>query len=450
MWKWNRILLAAWAVAFPAAADQAMQWKATGDGAHYVLDGGGDPRSEVGASLSVQSRGDANDSHGGGIAVVDAGAFRGQRLRLSGRIDAQGIEGGAGLWLRADGPSGVVAFANTQREPVRGDASNVLREVEISVPSAAQKLSFGPLLSGRGRMLVRQLRLQRLPADTDAGVPPAQIVKAAVAIMREHALNADRIDWSAVQPVLARKLEKSTGPADAYAIIDSLIRQLGDRHSSLMLPVAARQYAQQGRPSAAPQVSVHDGVATVVVPGFSGASREAMQAFAGTLAGGIAEAAPQAKAGWVVDLRDNPGGNMWPMLSGLSPLLGKAPAGFFRDAKGRDTPWRIEPGDLSAPDLSAAPVAVLLGTRTASSGEAIAVAFRGRPNARSFGQPTKGLSTGNQLYDLPGGARLGLTTTYFVDRTGQVYGEEISPDELVREPDAMLRAVRWLHREVGF
>jgi C-terminal processing protease CtpA/Prc len=141
---------------------------------------------------------------------------------------------------------------------------------------------------------------------------------------------------------------------------------------------------------------------------------------------------------------------MWPMLSGLSPLLGKAPAGFFRDAKGRDTPWRIEPGDLSAPDLSAAPVAVLLGTRTASSGEAIAVAFRGRPNARSFGQPTKGLSTGNQLYDLPGGARLGLTTTYFVDRTGQVYGEEISPDELVREQDAMLRAVRWLHREVGF
>ncbi|MEJ1096733.1 MULTISPECIES: S41 family peptidase [unclassified Pseudoxanthomonas] len=447
MKKWNGILIAAWLATFPAAAEQTMQWRVTGDSTHYVLEGGGDAQSEAGASLSVQSQGDVGESYGGGVAAVDATPFRGQRVRLSGRIDAHSVVGGAGLWLRADGPSGVVAFANTQREPVLGDASNVSREVEISVPSSAQTVLFGPLLTGRGRLLVRQLRLERSPADTDADVPPAQIVEAAVAIMRDHALNANRIDWSAVQSALVQKAEVAKGPADAYAVIDSLIQQLGDRHSVLMLPVAARRYAQQGQPSEAPRIFVRDGVATILVPGFWGTSHEAAQAFARTLASGIAEVSPQVTGGWVVDLRDNPGGNMWPMLSGLSTLLGKEPVGFFRDAKGRDTPWRINPPGMPIPDLTNAQVAVLTGARTASSGEAIAVAFRGRPNTRSFGQPTAGLSTGNRQYELPGGARLGLATARFVDRTGQVYGEKISPDELVREQDAISRAEKWLNRD---
>jgi hypothetical protein len=431
MRKWNGILLAAW------------------NATQYVLDGGGDAQSEAGASLSLQSLEDASGSYGGGAAVVDAAPFRNQRVRLSGRIEVWGVDGGAGLWLRADGPSGAIAFANTEQEPVRGDASNVLREVEINVPSAAQKLLFGPLMNGNGRVLVRQLRLERLPADTDANVPPAEIVKAAVDLMRHHALNADRVDWAAAQPLIARKVKASKGPADAYEIIDEVIRQLGDRHSALVPPVTVRKYAQGSQYSAAPKVSVSDGVGTVAVPGFSGLSSAAVQDFARALASDIAEAAPQVRAGWIVDLRDNPGGNMWPMLSGLSPLLGKEKVGSFRDSKGRDSRWRIQSPGVAMPDLSDARVAVLTGRRTASSGEAIVVAFRGRSNTRSFGQPTRGLSTGNQLYDLPGGARLALTTSHFVDRTGEAYGGEIRPDETVDEKDAIFRALEWLNEKTG-
>lgn len=133
-------MIAAWLATFPAAAEQTMQWRVTGDSTHYVLEGGGDAQSEAGALLSVQSQGDVGESYGGGVAAVDATPFCGQRMRLSGRIDAHSVVGGAGLWLRADGPSGVVAFANTQREPVLGDASNVSREVEISVPSRPRRM----------------------------------------------------------------------------------------------------------------------------------------------------------------------------------------------------------------------------------------------------------------------------------------------------------------------
>src|SRR5437868_3378292 len=34
-------------------------------------------------------------------------------------------------------------------------------------------------------------------------------------------------------------------------------------------------------------------------------------------------------AGWIVDVRGNGGGNMWPMVAGVGPVLGEGVAGFF-------------------------------------------------------------------------------------------------------------------------
>jgi carboxyl-terminal processing protease len=55
--------------------------------------------------------------------------------------------------------------------------------------------------------------------------------------------------------------------------------------------------------------------------------------------------------------------------------------------------------------------------------------FRGRPNTRSFGHYTVGLSTGNIGYPLSDGAAIFLTGVVMADRTAQAYGEHIYPDE---------------------
>jgi carboxyl-terminal processing protease len=96
---------------------------------------------------------------------------------------------------------------------------------------------------------------------------------------------------------------------------------------------------------------------------------------------------------------------------------------------------------------------VITGPRTVSSGEAVTVAFRGRPRTRSFGQPTGGLSTSNSGFQLPDGATLLLTTAVFADRNGQRYGAAIEPDEAVSAVDgadpALAAAVAWLRRSSG-
>jgi hypothetical protein len=62
---------------------------------------------------------------------------------------------------------------------------------------------------------------------------------------------------------------------------------------------------------------------------------------------------------------------------------------------------------------------------------AVAVAFRGRPNTRSFGKPTQGKSTANQGVPLKDGATLVVTVATFQDRRGNVYGGPIIPDEII-------------------
>jgi C-terminal processing protease CtpA/Prc len=110
-----------------------------------------------------------------------------------------------------------------------------------------------------------------------------------------------------------------------------------------------------------------------------------------------------------------------------------------------DPPWRAglavgvePPADLAA--LEETPVAVLIGPLTASSGEAVAIAFRGRARTTSFGQPTAGLSSANEMFPLPDGAMIGLTTAVDVDRTGRRYGETVDPDEAVGAPAAATSA----------
>jgi C-terminal processing protease CtpA/Prc len=78
-------------------------------------------------------------------------------------------------------------------------------------------------------------------------------------------------------------------------------------------------------------------------------------------------------------------------------------------------------------------VAVLTGQTTGSSGEAVVIAFRGRPNTRSFGEKTSGLPTGIEWFTLSDGAVIGLAMVTFADREGHEYSERIIPDEIVYE-----------------
>ena len=173
--------------------------------------------------------------------------------------------------------------------------------------------------------------------------------------------------------------------------------------------------------------------------------------------------------GWVVDLRLDHGGDPWGMLAGVGPILGEGQVGSFVDADGKQFPWFYHNGQallgqavLAQVDAAyhlkrpMPPVAVLTSRFTASAGEAIVVAFRGRSHTRSFGDITAGVPTGNTGKTLSDGALLVVTGVLDADRTGRTYDSPLLPDQLVgadwtqldTENDSVLQAATaWLRSQ---
>jgi carboxyl-terminal processing protease len=160
----------------------------------------------------------------------------------------------------------------------------------------------------------------------------------------------------------------------------------------------------------------------------------------------IRRAATSRTCGWVLDLRRDTGGSLPPMLTAVGPVLGDGKAVGYRGKDGVTTWFGYKDGASTyngQPDRSQAasrparlprprpPVAVLTSRLTGSAGEGIVMAFRGRPGARSFGEPTAGVPTGNSQHRLSDGAELYLTQGVGVDRTGRTYQTRIRPDQPV-------------------
>ena len=218
----------------------------------------------------------------------------------------------------------------------------------------------------------------------------------------------------------------------------------------------------------APSGRIVDGkFAYLDVPAFAGPEKAQLD-YAQRLQDLIHEFEQKDIRGWIIDLRLNDGGNMWPMLAGLGPLFPDGDLGAFVDAAGNRNIWRYSDGKSSEDSTVAAttphpyrlsrkdlPIAVLTDELTASSGEAVAIAFRGLPNAISIGQPTFGVPTGNALHALSDGAMINLCGVIDADRTGRTYDSKIPPDKLVetnwarfnqKDDSGILAAIKWIAR----
>ncbi|SFW60684.1 S41 family peptidase [Amycolatopsis australiensis] len=273
---------------------------------------------------------------------------------------------------------------------------------------------------------------------------PAEFLNRTIALIRAQSIDSAGVDWPRVQAHAAYLARGARADIGTLKALEYVIGELHDPHTMLVFPGQARTSEAE-----VPTVRTEGGIATLRLPGLD--PREAGE---GRYldAGFAALAAVPPVCGWIVDLRGNTGGTMFPMLTVLVPLLGDGPAGAFVGRGGERTPWEIHDGQFwldgrsmsprpNPVRLPRRPIAVLTSGDTASSGEASLVALRGI--ARSFGAPTAGAATGNDVVDLGGGVMLLLTVARDVDRTGRVHGNTpIPPDQPAA--DAEGAAKEWL------
>lgn len=303
------------------------------------------------------------------------------------------------------------------------------------------------------------------PSTTTTTTPPLlgpradAYLQEVLSLMKEWSINRDDVDWGAVEQLAYRVADGAETPAQTYGAVKTMLRELHDDHSTFFTPTQAENFDSGPASFDEPIVeSRHDDIGYVSLGRYSGNIGEQADAFASALAAEVSRTMSTA-CGWIVDLRLDSGGNMWPMIGGLAPLLGDGEVGSFVYPNGVVEPWILDGGVAywsempmttyeSEVPADQPPVAVLIGPRTASSGEATAVAFRARPDTRFFGGATAGLTTSNEPLALSDGALLILTMSVFTDRSGHSYGQDIAvePDVAI-DGDPSPAALEWLRTQ---
>ncbi|MGB3545188.1 erythromycin esterase family protein [Rubrivirga sp.] len=312
------------------------------------------------------------------------------------------------------------------------------------------------------------------------------VIDSVFALIRENSLHREGADWARIGADFSTEVDSASTVSAALDAFRGVFESLDDVHSAIFhsgqrigyyrgpipselrdVPALIRLSAERsGKPMGR---LLPGGVGYISVPSYASQDRASVNEAAQALRDVVCDLAPDVDLGWVVDLRVNEGGNVYPMLSGLGDLLGDGVAARSVGADGvAQVDWAIREGVLYLGDHQTAtverrclstggPVAVLVGPATLSSGQLVAVAFAGWDRARLFGDPTAdGYATANQWYQVTSELALNLSVSYFADRSGFVHRGVVLPDEevpgewVLDDPEAdpvVQRAVRWMSQD---
>jgi len=273
--------------------------------------------------------------------------------------------------------------------------------------------------------------------------------------METNSLNKKSIDWKAFRSEVHKHGKNDKTIEDAHKTIQFALLQLHDNHSSLLSKSEIKTIVDTLKRNPIVISNIDNGVAYLKIPPYIG--NDSLQlSFAKGLQSLIEKFDKSDPKGWIIDLTQNIGGNMWPMLLGLGPLIGDGISGYFVDADKNFTKWGYTNGQVFSGEKTILRldnpyqlknkdkrIAILVGKGTVSSAEIIAIAFKGIPNTLFFGQDTPGLTTGNSNFRLRDGSIILLTTSRVADRNKREYGKPLSASVYDDKPiDA---ALHWLN-----
>lgn len=301
-------------------------------------------------------------------------------------------------------------------------------------------------------------------------------------LAKEYSLYSNEVNWDSLETELDPVVQKIQDLNDLKIPLTQIINELKDHHGRFLYQFQPWAYMTDShsrqkdkRPNDMAKwraVNYENGghqtemlaeeIGYIKVVGVG--PQEDIEAVAAQIRNGIANLAEQGAQKWVLDLRYNGGGNMFPMLEGLAPLLGEGAIGGAKMGSGERVAWQIQNGhfcrggqcpiDLPPnPEISSdSEVAVLLSRYTVSSGEVVATCFKGRKNTLFIGEASGGYVTETNWAPIGENLVMSIAVSRYMDRWGNVYYENIPVDEEVEfeivddfeKDEGIQAALRWL------
>jgi erythromycin esterase len=118
------------------------------------------------SSACVKSVADQPKIFGNLMQAFAADNFRGKRVRMSAFVKSENVEKLAGLWMRIDGQEyGTLAFDNMMTRPITGTSDWKQYDIVLDLPEESADISFGILLSGKGKVWVDDFKFDVVSND---------------------------------------------------------------------------------------------------------------------------------------------------------------------------------------------------------------------------------------------------------------------------------------------
>lgn len=294
-------------------------------------------------------------------------------------------------------------------------------------------------------------------------------VTTALNFMSSYGLNAGSHAWSLTRSKVLEATSKDTQVSQTYPALREAVGVAGDpRHSAFQTPGTTAGAASRTLSNQLPTaVQLGSGITMVTVPTHTANNAADSSAYVASGAAAILAAAPTTTCGWVVDLRGNQGGDVYPMLASLSPLLGQGHLISYVDRDHRSTWVSLDGSDITykgsgdngdatvsaPPGASSAAgkaIAILQGPETASSAEATVLALMGQKNSHTFGQTTAGLASANVSKKLPDDAVITLTSAWTSNASGATYPSGIpAATRTSTDQSTVKAATTWIQSQCG-
>ena len=392
-------------------------------------------------------------------------------IKISASIKSDTVDGkGAGLNIGLYNKNGTL-IANQDMGGyysinwIKGTTNWKTYSVSIICPPETFKIKIGAILYGKGKAWFKDYNISVAPIENRKPSKLAKTyIEAACDTIKNNSLFRDSFNIQLLKNTALKIAGNAKKYSDCYLAINYLLETLrpyGDEHSFFMTAEEVKNWENEGSQVSKikfPSYKLINGCGYIQVPPFHGGNQKQILAFADTLQQIISNLYRSGIKGWIIDLTQNTGGNMAPMIAGLGPLFSSEKLGALIDVNGKsnawyyknsryfwdnDSGWTVSHAVQLPIQLS---IAVLIGEQTGSSGEAVAVSFIENAKTKFFGQPTWGLTTGNGSFELKDGSRIFLASTIMADRKGTEYRRRINPDYLVDGATSNLidKAIEWI------
>lgn len=295
---------------------------------------------------------------------------------------------------------------------------------------------------------------------------------------KQYSVYSSRVDWTALEAEVLQRNNTILSTDDFVRKMKLIFQAMGDTHGAFYFNGRRIRYGNNSefkvRPSllkafeaGKPEVKaviLESGYGYISVPGTSNYDQRTCQ----QLQDSLCSLELKDLKGIVIDLRLNEGGSVYPGFSGLNQLFGSELVAYSANLDGSpQSAWSVRKGAFLQGGRQAVVVkngckpnkdlkiAILLSQITASSGEMLAVAFKGREKTIFIGEKTAGFTTINSEFRI-GKHYLGIASGFITDRKGRVYFDHVEPDvEIIegdnftdlREDSKVQAALQWLKEE---